>query len=261
MLTNLFTKSLRDAAVWTMGAVGVLVALAVVALPVYAELGDQYINLFEDMPDWIAVIYGEGGASVAGLVGAAMFSLMGPLVILIYAIALGTDAAVGEEEAVTLPLLLANPLGRRHVLVTKTTVVVIGIVAIALILWLTIETVSAIVGIDLEGQDVFAASVHLAALALLFGGVALAVSAWTGSSVRGVAVAAIAAVVSYVASTWLPIANDLAGLAEWSPWHLYVGARALQEGLDGLLLAVALGISAACFGIALVGLQRRDLKG
>jgi ABC-2 type transport system permease protein len=261
MLANVYSKSVRDAALWTFAAIAILIVLAAVALPIYAEFGEGYIGLMEDMPDWIAVVYGDSMGSVAGLAGTAMFTLMAPLVLLVYAIALGTSAAVGEEEARTLPLLLANPISRDRVLVAKASVVAAGIVLIVLLVWLGVEAIAAIAAIDLASQDTFAASVHLAGLALLFGSLSLAVSAWTGSSVVGLGTAGIAAVLSYVASTWLPIVEDLAELARFSPWHLYAGAEALSQGIDPGLLLVALGLSGALLGAGLLGLRRRDLKG
>ena len=126
-------------------------------------------------------------------------------------------------------------------LLAKAAVSIIGILVIVVAVWLGIDAIAGLVGIDMEGQDTFAASVHLAALALLFGALALAMSAWTGSSALGLGVAGITAVLSYVVNTWLPIVEDLADLARFSPWHLYAGANALQRGIDPLLLAIAVG--------------------
>jgi ABC-2 type transport system permease protein len=261
MLASLLTKSVRDAAAWTISAIVVLLVLVVVALPAYSSFGDEYIRLFEDMPDWMAVIYGEDATSVAGLVGAALFTLMGPLVLLVYAIGQGTGAAVGEEEARTLPLLLANPLSRTRVLVTKVSVAAGGVVLIAVALWLAVSIVAGLVGLDLGSLDILAASTHLAALGLLFGSFALAVSAWTGAASLGIGMAAMVAVLSYVASTWLPLVEGLDVLADWSPWHLYAGTDALRQGIDLVLLVVSLGLGAALFGAGVVGLRRRDLRG
>lgn len=261
MLAGITTKSIRDAALWTVSAIVVLLVLIVIALPAYSSFGDEYIDLFESMPDWIAVVYGDDASSVAGLVGTALFTLMGPLVLLVYAIGMGSSAAVGEEEARTLPLLLANPLSRTRVLVTKALVAAAGAVLIVAALWLGVEVMAGLVGIDLSSQDILAASIHLAAFAVLFGSLTLAAAAWTGSSTIGIGVAALVGVLSYVASTWLPVVEGLSDLAQYSPWHLYVGADSLHDGVDIVLLALTLALAAAFFGAGVVGLRRRDLKG
>ena len=260
MLASVFTKATRDAVLWTMAALAVLLVMAAVAMPMYAEFGEGYLRLLDDMPAWLRVVYGDSLASVGGLVGMAMFTLIGPLVVLVYAIGMGTAAAVGEEEDGTLSLLLANPISRNRVLSSKAGVAILGILIIAAGLWLAIDAVAHLVGIDMAGQDTLAASVHMAALALVFGALALAVSAWTGSSALGLGVAGILVVLSYVTNTWLPMVKDLAGLARCSPWHLYAGADALHRGIDPGLLAVALAIATVLFVAALVGLARRDLR-
>jgi ABC-2 type transport system permease protein len=260
MLTSLATKSLRDAAIWTVSAIVLLLILVAIVLPVYDVLGEQYMSLLDSMPDWIAVVYGEVAGDTAGLFGIALFTLMGPLIVLVYAIGLGTSAAVGEEEAGTLPLLLANPLSRSRVLVTKAAVAALGIVLIVAALWLGLEVAAGFVGVDLSSQDFGAASLHMVGFALLCGALALAVAAGTGSSMRGIAVAALVTVGSYVWATWLPLAEGLADLAEWSPWQLYGGSDALRSGLDPLRLAIALLLAAVFFGIGVVGLRRRDLR-
>jgi ABC-2 type transport system permease protein len=260
MLADVFTRSARDALLWTAAAIAVLLVMAGVAMPMYAEFGEGYLGLMKDMPDWLRVVYGESMGSVAGLVGMAVFTLLSPLVLVIYAIAMGTGAAVGEEEGGTLALLLANPISRARVLLAKSAVVIIGVLVIVITVWLGIGAIAGLVGIDMSGQDTLAASVHLAALALLFGSLALAVSAWTGSSALGLGVAGITAVVSYVVNTWLPIVRDLADLARLSPWHLYAGADALRRGIDPLLLGIALTAAGTLFAASFVGLRRRDLR-
>jgi ABC-2 type transport system permease protein len=260
MLASVFTKAVRDALLWTVAAMAVLLVMAGVAMPVYAEFGEGYLGLLEDMPAWLRVVYGDGLGSVAGLVGMAMFTLVGPLVLLVYAIGMGTGAAVGEEDDGTLALLLANPVSRGRVLLSKTSVAILGVLLIVALLWLAIDVVARLVGIDMAGQDTLAASIHVAALALAFGALALAVSAWTGSSTLGLGVAGTLAVLSYVTNTWLPMVPDLADLARFSPWQLYAGANALRQGIDPALLAVALVLAGALFTSAFVGLRRRDLR-
>jgi putative exporter of polyketide antibiotics len=190
-----------------------------------------------------------------------MFALMAPIVLLAYAVGLGSSAAVGEEESRTLPLLLANPLKRTGVMGAKTVVVIIGIVLITFMTWLAVQVSAAMVGMDISGQNVVAASMQLLGLALLFGGVAIGLSAWRGSSALGIGVAAVLAVASYFISTLLPVVDELADLARLTPWYLYSGAEALSDGVDVVLLAMAIGIGTIMLGLGLYTLPRRDLKG
>jgi hypothetical protein len=86
-------------------------------------------------------------------------------------------------------------------------------------------------------------------------------SAWRGSSALGIGVAAGLAVLSYFVTTMLPVVEELAEVAKLTPWYLFSGADSLSNGIDIVLLGVALLVAAALFGVGLYTLDRRDLKG
>jgi ABC-2 type transport system permease protein len=182
-------------------------------------------------------------------------------VLLAYAIGLGASAAVGEEEARTLPMLLSSPLRRRSILVAKTAVAVLGVIAIVVAMWLGMLVAGALLGLDVGRFDSFAASVQLIGMVALFGALSLGISAWRGSSALGISVAAGLAVLSYFVTTMVPVVEEVAELARLTPWWLYSGAEALYHGLDPILLGIALAITIALFGLGAYTLDRRDLKG
>ena len=190
-----------------------------------------------------------------------IFFVLGPLVLLAYAIGLGSSAAVGEEEARSLPLLLSSPLRRRSVLLAKSAVAALGILVIAALTLLGVLAVAAVFGMDLSEQNVLGTSIQLLGMVFLFGAISLGLSAWRGSSALGVGIAAGIAVVSYFVTTMLPVVEELADVAKLTPWYLFSGADSLQEGVDVVLLGIALVIAAALFGLGLYSIDRRDLKG
>jgi len=261
LLTNVFTKAVRDALQWTLIAVVALWLMTLMMVGVFSTFGDEYASILGDLPPAMAAIYGENDGSPAGIAMSAMFALMTPIVLLVYAIGLGSSAAVGEEESRTLALLLTNPVKRAGIMISKIVVVLIGVVSIALLGWLGVELAASLFGMDLGGQDVFGASVQLIGLALMFGGLAAGLSAWRGSSAVGIGVAAVIALISYFVTTLLPVVEELADVARLTPWHLYSGAQALSQGVDILLLAVAVVIGAAMLWVGLYTIERRDLKG
>jgi hypothetical protein len=114
---------------------------------------------------------------------------------------------------------------------------------------------------DLSDQNVLGTSIQLLGMVFLFGALALGLSAWRGSSALGIGVAAGLAVLSYFVTTMLPVVEELADIAKLTPWYLFSGANALSDGIDIILLGVALLIAAALFGVGVYTLDRRDLKG
>jgi len=261
LLGNVFTKTIRDWLLWTVVASVALLVIGAFYVAVMSSAGDAYVTMLADFPEALANIYGQQDGTSAGMAMSGMYSLMAPIVLLAYAIGLGASSAVGEEEAGTLPILLASPLRRRSILVAKAIVAAFGVVVIIAVMWLGMVVFAALFGMDISGHDPLAASIQLIGLVYLFGALSLGVSAWRGSSALGIGVAAGIAVLSYFVTTMVPVVEQIAELARLTPWYLYTGAVALYDGLDPVLLAIALAIAAALLGMGAYTLDRRDLKG
>lgn len=261
LLGSVFRKALRDAVGWTVVAIVAMWLISLMMAFVFGSFGDEYAALVSDMPPAMSAIYGQNDGTPAGIAMSSMFSLLVPIVLLAYGIGLGASAAVGEEEAGTMPLLLANPLRRSSILLAKASVVVIGLVIITLMTWLGIELSATVVGMDLSNQRVLAASMQLLGLTLAFSGLALSLSAWRGSSAVGVGVAASVVLGSYFITTLLPVIEELADAARLTPWYLYSGAQALDQGVDVLLLGIAAVVAVLLLWGGLLTLERRDLRG
>jgi ABC-2 type transport system permease protein len=261
LLGNVFSKTIRDWLLWTAIAVIAMWLISAMYIWVMAASGDAYVTMMEDFPEALSNLYGINNGTAEGLAMSGIYFLIGPLVLLTYAIGLGSSAAVGEEEAGSLPILLSSPLRRRSILLAKSAVVVLGVLAITGLTWLGVVALAGLMGMDLSEQNVLGASIQLLGMVLLFGALALGLSAWRGSSALGIGVAAGLAVLSYFVTTMLPVVEELADVAKLTPWYLFSGADSLSNGIDIVLLGVALLVAAALFGVGLYTLDRRDLKG
>ena len=261
LLGSVFSKTVRDWLLWTIIAVVAMWLITLMYVGIMASSGDAYVTMMDDFPEALANIYGSNDGTAAGLAMSGIYSLIGPLVLLTYAIGLGSSAAVGEEEARSLPILLSSPLRRRSVLLAKAAVASIGVVSITALTWLGVLAAAGIFGMDLTDQNVLGASIQLLGMVFLFGALALGLSAWRGSSALGVGAAAGLAVASYFVTTLLPVVEELAGVARLTPWYLMSGANALADGVDVVLLGIAVLIAGTLFGMGAYTLDRRDLKG
>jgi len=261
LLGNVFSKTVRDWLLWTAIAVIAMWLISAMYIWIMAASGDAYVTMMQDFPEALSNLYGTNSGTAEGLAMSGIYFLIGPLVLLTYAIGLGSSAAVGEEEARSLPILLSSPLHRRSVLLAKAAVAILGVLVITGLTWLGVVVLAELMGMDLSNQNVLGASVQLLGMVFLFGALALGLSAWRGSSALGIGVAAGLAVVSYFVTTMLPVVEELADVAKLTPWYLFSGAEALSSGIDIVLLGVALLVAAALFGMGLYTLDRRDLKG
>lgn len=262
LLSSVFTKAIRDNILMVAAILAILVGFSALMTGLFTVIGDEYLRLIEDMPDALRAIYGSNAATstTAGLLASVTFSLLVPIIVLAYGIGQATKSAVGEEESGSLGLLLAYPVSRRRMILSKAVATAVGILVVVFISWLALEFFFAVFDMQEEGLSILAASIQLSGLVLFLAGVALALGAWLGSSLLAIGITAIVALVSYLASTMLPLVDGLQDLGRFSPWWLYSGAEALTEGVDVPLLGIALTAALALAALAVFGLERRDLK-
>jgi len=261
LLGSVFTKTVRDWLLWTTIAVIALWLISAMYIAIMSTSGGAYATMMNDFPEALSNVYGMNNGTAEGLAMSGIFFIMAPLVLLTYAIGLGSSAAVGEEEARSLPILLSSPLRRRSILLAKTAVVSLGVILITALTCLGVIALAALMGMDLSDQNVLGISIQLLGMVFVFGALALGLSAWRGSSALGIGVAAGLAVLSYFVTTLLPVVEELADVAKLTPWYLFSGADALSNGVDVVLLGIAALITAALFGLGVYTLDRRDLKG
>ncbi len=245
----------------TLIAAGLVFIYGLIAIVTYDAFGDTMVDLVESMPPALASIYGTGDGTPVGMAIAAVYSIIAPAVVLTYAIGGGTGAAVGEESKGSLDLLLANPLSRTSVAVSKLIVVVVGIVATAIATWLGVLAATSVLGDGIGDRDMLALSVMLIGFGVMMGTFAMALSGWTGKSAVGSGVAAAVVVISWLVSSVLSVDETFQKIAEYTPWHLYDGNDPMTNGIDGMSLIV-MAVLSACFVFATtIGINRRDLKG
>jgi ABC-2 type transport system permease protein len=252
MLRNVFTKTLWDA---RRSLVGWAVAISAVAA-MYAAFWPtvntpEMQQALRNYPEGIleALNY-DDLTSPAGYLGSSVFGLLIPLLVAVFAIAYGTRAVAGDEEAGTLDLLLAHPVSRTRLALQRFAALAAALVLVGAVLWLAMLAVAG--PAELEGvtaAEFGAATTQLALFGACLGALAFAVGAATGRRALALGVSAGVAVLAYLANGVFPQVAGLEWTREVSPWHWYLGGEPLTNGLQAgdslLLLAVTLVLVAA----------------
>ena len=262
MLRNVFTKTLWDARrslpTWV-AAIAAIGAMYGAFWPTMDTPSMQQAMRGYPKAVLEAMNYNDV-ASPAGYLGSSVYGLLIPLLVTVFAIANGTRAVAGDEEAGTLDLLLSYPVGRTRLAVQRFTAMIAALVLIGLVLWLAMLAISGPAKLTgISAASFGATTLQLELFGLWFGGLAFAIGAATGKRVLALGASSAIAVLTYLANGVFP---QLAGL-KWtrsvSPWHWYLGGEPLRNGLqvgDSLLmLCTALVMVAA--GTMLF--NRRDL--
>jgi len=264
-MNGLLAKSLNDQRRsmigWGLGVAGIALMYAAVYPSIQgsaAELRD-YV---EKLPDALKnLIGGEDYTSPTGYLRSEFFSMMGPLLVLIFAIGAAGRATAGEEENRTLDLLLSTPIRRRQVLFDKAVAIVAVCVLLAVVTFAAVAVFGPPFDLDVPLGDLAAACTMLALLGMSFAGPALAVGALTGRRVVSNAVVGGFAVLAFIVNALGPSVSWLEPLRPLSPLRWYMEPDALTEGLAVLNAVVLLAIASVGYAVAHVAFDRRDLQG
>lgn len=262
MLRNVFTKTLWDSRrgllAWALG----LAAVGVGYAAFYPSLSSPEMRQFMDAyPQEIMDAMGITDlTSPEGYLGGTTFGLLGPALVIIFAAAFGARSIAGDEEAGRLDVLLAHPVTRGSVVVQRGLAMLVGLLVVCSVLLAGLLAIAGPAEFAAIGAaNLAAATIHLVLLGLVFGTLALAVGAITGSRALALGVVAIVAVAGYFANNLGPSVEGLAWSRDVSPFHYYQGGEPLRNGLQAIDGLVLFGASALLLVLGLLGFQRRDV--
>jgi ABC-2 type transport system permease protein len=201
MLTNVFTKTLRDqrrALVgWSIGLV-LLVVLESALWPTVRHMGnlDEFIANY---PDALKELFklDQFGAGT-GFLNGELYSLMLPILFLVYGIGRGARSVAGEEEAGTLEVLLTTRVSPTSLVLHRAAALAVTMLGLGLVLFLAVAICSPAFDLDIPIGEAAAGSLAMVLLGTEFGALALAVSAVTGRHAIATAVTSAAAVATYL---------------------------------------------------------------
>jgi ABC-2 type transport system permease protein len=252
MLRDVFTKTLWDARRSLLGWAVAISAVGVMYAAFWPTVNTPDLQqALQNYPEGLLEAFNYNDlTSPAGYLGSSVYGLLVPLLVAVFAIAAGTRAVAGDEEAGTLDLLLAHPVSRTKVALQRYTALVAGLALVGVVLWLGMLAVAG--PAELEGitaAELAAATTQLALFGACLGAVAFAVGAATGRKALAIAASAGLTVLAYLANGVFPQVEGLAWTRDLSPWHWYLGGEPLKHGLQAgdslLLVAVTLVLVAA----------------
>ncbi len=258
MLASVFAKTTRDR--WKGMAIAMF-SLGLLLWMVMAVYQDIDISVYTELPEVFLSIMGiPDGADVASLAVGVMYGFYGALTLAGLAVSMGSASVAGEERDGTIGLLLGNPKSRTNVLVSKAASMVLLVGLGSLALWGAAPLIAGILDVRMGGMQIGPYALHLFVNALFYGFLAMAIGAWTGK--RGLASGVSAGVMAlgFVAVGIFPIIEGWENVAKVFPWHYFDTAQPVINGIQWGDLAVLFGATALLAVIALVGVNRRDLR-
>lgn len=254
-----FTMALRlrwrTVAMATVGLVAVLLAVG----GLFPSVGHTFGRL--NLPKGVADLLGGADyATITGWYRSEIASIYGPLVVAAVAITGAVGATAGEEEDHIAALVLAHPVARSRWVLAKGCAVASTVVVVALACWIGLIAGVALGGGGISVGDLAAYSLHLAFFGFAIGAVALALGAGTGRKGLAAGLSAAVAVGGWLINSFAPLVDAVDWLKYLSPFYYYAGNDPLANGVDIGHLAL-LGLAAVVLAaVAVVTIDRRDLR-
>lgn len=256
VLTGVMREQRRSLVLWGLA----LAAIATLYIGIYPVMGTaDMAAMVENLPDAMVNAFGyDEIGTAAGYITSTVYGLLGPVLLLVFAIATGTRLVAGQEEDGTLELELTAPISRTQLLLERLAALWLNVAVLVAVV--TVVTTALVVTLDLDVEitNVLAGSTGLLLLVLGFATIGLAVGAITGRRTIGLGVAAGVAVAAFMLDAIGPTV-DAGWMTAISPFSWYLEGRPLFTGFDlgGLALLAAVPVVAAVAAVA--GFARRDL--
>ncbi|MHA6669005.1 ABC transporter permease subunit [Homoserinimonas sp. A447] len=259
----LFRRTLADTwrslIAWSLG----VVAAIMLYLPLFPSLGGNpdMQELLNSLPPELVNALGYDQISTgSGYAQSTFYGLIGFVLLTIAATSWGTAAVAGDEETGSLELTLAHGVSRTQVVLERSAALVIRLAWLGVLSALLVIAMNETAQLDILPVNAFAGAAAIVGLTLLSGTTAVAVGALTGRRLYATAAGAGIAVLGYAINAVANQSEELEALHTWSPYHWAFGESPLANGADWGGLALLYGLAAVLVLIAVVALNRRDLK-
>jgi ABC-2 type transport system permease protein len=243
---------------YVMFLTGILIGVIYDFMPI-----ETLTNLLDNFPDAEVIFAMIGGGSFStpeGFFQVEIFGLMAPIALMVVTMVVGVRALAGEESRHTMGLLLANPIKRSKIVIEKSMAMVLCAVVVGFVTFLGVAAGSLLGGLDMNIGHIAATCLLVTLLGLVFGALALALGAATGQGKIATFGSIGLALVAYLTSSFLPLSDNLAGYAKWSPYYYFLSSDPLNTGMDWGHGAILAGLTALIIILSIVLFQRRDLR-
>lgn len=264
MLNSVFLKTLRDyrnALIWwAIGIVGLCFYL--MYFYPYITKTTEFIDVIEYLPPIIKNLIGDQLQlrTPEGFFSVQPFSMMAPLLFLIFGITKGGDTIAGEKERGTLDLLLANPISRYRLVFEKTIAIGLSMLFLGIIFWLGMFLGSILFKVSLNGIRLAGVIISCFSLGFLFAVFTLFLSSIWQKKKLVVGIASGYAIVAYLINAYAPMVEMLRSFRIYSVFYYYNGARPLINGLNIAHFLVLIFLTFLFFLGAVYSFRRADLS-
>jgi ABC-2 type transport system permease protein len=230
---------------------------------IYETFFQRDVNLmevFNAFPDDLMAFFG-GDVDIfspSGFMHLEFFSYM-PIVLGIMVVSAAASLISKDEEEGTLEVVLAQPISRLSIFLSRSFALILSVVLILAITWLGFYLGANLHEFDLSNIELIRPFISLFAVLLLFLSIALLLSMILPTSSSAGLVSGFLLIASFFISSLARIDENLEGINRFSPLKYYQGGAAVN-GLDTQNLLLLFGLAVGFLIIAAFMFVKRDLR-
>jgi len=240
--------------------------LTMYIFPTMSESMTDILSYINSLPEAMKAAFGYEGIDFTALTltpeafASMEFMILWPLLIGVYAIFSGVSVA-REVERGTLDLLLAQPIKRYKVMISKYGVFVLGALFIAVTSLLGLVFGAAIINESVNTTSLALVLFEALLFVLAIGGYTLLLSVIFLDPRKGLLAAGVITAGMYILNFIVPVLDPSIGwLRNLSLFYYYQPQEIVSTAsLDGTAVIVYTAVALVCFAAALAVFQRRDL--
>ncbi len=239
-----------------------LAVYAMVIVALYPAFKDDsgLASLSEDNSTLMA-LFGASGSltSPVGWVNANLYTNFVPLIILLVTIGYGASALAGQNENGILGLVATLPVSRTQLVVAKITAMAALAVPVSVTTMICV-LIGRSFDLPIGLGPLLGVTVAIVLLGLVFGALALAVGAATGSRGTALGVTAALATLCYLISSLAPAISWIHQIRYVSPFWWATGAGQLGTGVGLGDIAALVGTTAVLVALAIAAARHMDIS-
>jgi ABC-2 type transport system permease protein len=260
---TVFVRHLRENRRGFLGWAVAITAVAAMYSAFWPSFGDNanLSSAIDGFPQSVKdAFHLQNYGTAAGYFGSSVFGLLVPILMAVFAISIGVRALAGDEQAGTLDLVLAHPVGRIRLAVARYGAIVAaiagaGILLLAVVLAMRVPAKFT----ELAVGNLAAICLQLVLFGICFASIAFGLGAYTGRRVVALGGAAYVAVAGYLADSFLPQISGLHWIQNFSPFGWYLNGDPLTNGVQWGNCALLLGVGLVFAVAGIWQFNQRDL--
>ena len=245
---------------WCLGMT-FFVFLTLIFYPSFKQDAAELEKTFENIPD--AALQLLGGStdffSPIGYINSQIYFIMLPLLLGIVAIGQGSSIVAKEEQDKTIEGLLARPVSRSKLLLSKAFSAIAILTIITAVSHLAIVIVASIVSLDVSIYAMTQATFVCYLMCLSFGSVAFLLTATGKAKGASVGVATFIAFGGYIIASLAGTVSWLSAPSKLFPFNYYNPEAILRGSFNWNNIWYFVGVTVLCGILSWLAFRRRDI--